>query len=455
MRLPPLLLAPLVAFALAVAPGRAAVRTPAFDAGAWADSALAGVYGPADSARASAAPAPARDYVAEARAAFGAENRAYQRVRVTLRIVTPLAGALAWLLLVFSGSSARFRDIAERVSRRLWVQAMIAFGLCGLAWAVLMLPLSLYSGWSLERQFGLATQTWPAWLFDHGKALAATFVAIAVTPVLALAVRAMRRSPRRWWAWLAAGTLPVIAASTLLSPLVFEPLFNDFVPLRDASLRRDIVALAERAGVPGRDVLEADMSRQTKRLNAYVSGIGRTQRIVLWDTTIEAMSRDEILFVLAHEMGHYRLAHLWKGLLLVSLGAFALFGLASRVVVWALARWGAEWGIAGPGDLAALPLHAAVLALLLYVAAPIENGVSRAMEHEADAYAIDLTHDGDAGARAFLALAAANRSDPEPPTWLRLWLWTHPPLADRIRFVTGSGGTASPGVRPTARVVGR
>ena len=396
---------------------------------------------PATQPRATATPATGsaspRDYLAEARASFTPENRAYQRIRVALALVSPFVTIAAGLGLLFTGLAQRFRDLAHALARGRWLRMLIFFSLYTVVMALVLLPLDWYEGWALEHRFGLSEQSLGAWALDELKALGFLIVAVGVVPVLALAWHAVEGSPRRWWLWLSIGALPVIAASVLLQPLVFEPLFNKFTPLENASLRRDILALAARAGVPARDVYQVDMSKRTKKVNAYVSGFGGSQRIVIWDTTIQQMSRDEILFVMGHEMGHYVLHHIWKGLLLAWLGTFAVFWLTAWFARALLGRFGGRWGVHSLGDVAALPLLIAMLGWVNWLGEPISNYVSRAIEHEADVFALEITHDNDAGARSFLELAQGNRSDPEPAVWVEVLLYTHPPLADRIRFALG------------------
>ena len=384
-----------------------------------------------------AAPAEPRDYLAEARASFTPENHDYQRARVTLYIVSPLLGILVGVLLLFTGLSQRFRDIATAGGRGRWARVLVYFSLYSLAMFVILFPLTWYESYVLEQRFGFMTQTFGGWFVDQLKALAFQVVAVGVVPLMALAWLAVESSPKRWWVWLAAGTLPVVLASTLLQPLVFDPLFNKFTPLHDEALRQEILALGARADIPARDVYEVDMSSRTTKVNAYVSGFGASQRIVLWDTTLEAMSEDEILFVMGHEMGHYVLKHIWKGVLAMSIGAFAAFWLVSQLSHGALRLWGTRWGVTEMADLAAMPLLVAVLSLVGLVGQPLTNLVSRQMEHESDIFALEITRDNDAGARAFLELARGNRSDPEPAGWVKWLLYTHPPLGERIRFAQG------------------
>ncbi len=375
-----------------------------------------------------------RDILAEARQGFTPENREYQRLRVASQLLSPLVGVIAGVLLLFTGMSQRFRDLALARARGRWARVLVFFTLYLLAMFVLLFPLSWYEGYALEKRFGFATQTFGAWCLDQFKSLAFQWAAVGVLPLLAVAWRAVETSPRRWWLWLAAGALPVLLASVVLQPLVFDPLFNKFTPLRDVQLRDEILALGARAHVPAKHVYEVDMSERTTKINAYVSGFGASQRIVLWDTTLERLAKDEILFVMGHEMGHYVLQHIWKGLLLTSAGAFVAFWLVAKLVRVMLRVFGERWGVHEPGDLAAMPLLFAMLSLVAWLGAPLSNVVTRTIEHEADVYALEITHDNDAGARAFLMLARGNRSDPEPAAWVKLLLYTHPPLGERIRF---------------------
>ena len=156
--------------------------------------------------------------------------------------------------------------------------------------------------------------------------------------------------------------------------------------------------------------------------------------MVLWDTTLKGMDTDEILFVTAHELGHYRLNHVWEGIVFACLLAFVAFFVASLVVRWAIRRFGEGWDIAELHDVATMPLFGIVFVLLMVLVQPATMAFSRAVEHEADGFALEMTHANDAGARAFLKLGSQNRSNPEPSPFVRAMLYDHPPLAERIRF---------------------
>jgi len=223
-------------------------------------------------------------------------------------------------------------------------------------------------------------------------------------------------------------------AGTLLTPLVFDPAFNKFTPLHDVVLRDRILALAAKAEIPARRVYEVDKSKQTTTYNAYVTGFGASQRIVLWDTTLKGMSEDEILFVMGHEMGHYRLHHIWKGIAVTSVLSFVFFLALGGLAGWAMRRFGARWGFTELHDIASLPLLATCLTVLLFIGQPFINGYTRQVEHEADVFGLEVTRSNDAAARAFIKLGAQNRSNPEPSAIDKVFLYTHPPLIERVRF---------------------
>ena len=393
--------------------------------------------GRADSARSALAPETPRDYVAEARAGYTPVSRAYQDTRVVVLLLGPLFGALVLLALLFTGVSARYRDIAHALGHRLYVRVLVYFVLFVTTGAILGLPLLWYEEFALEHQYGLSNQSLAAWFGDSLTSLVFALVAFGVVPVVYLAWRVVKAHPKGWWWRLALGAAPFALAATILQPLVFEPLFNKFEPLRDESLRGEILALGDRAGIPSKHVVQVDMSRRTKKINAYVSGFGGSQRIVLWDTTLESMKRDEILVVMGHEMGHYVLNHIWKSTLIKVLFAFAVFWFAEHLTAWLLAAFGRRWGAEGPGDLAALPALYLSLSVAMLFAQPGLNALSRRIEHESDMYTLELTHDNDAAARAFLKLAQDNRANPEPARWVELLLYSHPPLGERIRFALG------------------
>ena len=437
----------ILSLALAPAPHAAAQDTLSFeDLSAEADSAW--MSAPAldsavvDSAAldsmaldsAVVAPAVARDYLAETRAAFTPQNRVYAALKVALRFIEPLYLILASLVVLFSGLAAKLRDIAHNLGGRRWVRVLAFLLLYSLLLFVATFPVEWYNGFVIEHRFGLSNQTFVGWLGDQAKAAMLSLFFLGVLPLLWLVYALLARSPRWWWLWLGMGALPLTAGVVLLEPVVVDPVFNKFTPLQDRQLEARIVELAERAGIPGRNVYQVDKSTQTRKYNAYVNGFGVSQRIVLWDTMLQGMEPDEILFVMGHEMGHYVLGHMWKGIVFTWLLSLVIFGLTALVASRALRSFGEAWGFTTLDDVASMPLLAAIMTLVLFVSQPLVNGFSRQLESEADVYGLEITRDNDAAARAYLKIGAQNKSDPEPSALLRFVLYSHPPLAERIRL---------------------
>ena len=421
------------------------VGRPAAAQSAAPDSASATPQLLADSgsvAAASETPMPASEnvqaaeqrYVSEIRSGFTEENKRYSTTRVMLGWIVTLYGIVVSLILLFTRVSARIRDFAYARSKGRYGRALIYFVLYTVLTTVIGFPLAWYSGFALEHQYQLSNQTFGSWFGDELKGLAVGLVFFGVIPIVMLAYLAIERSPRRWWMWLALGSVPLIIFAVLIQPIAIDPLFNKFTPLKDQQLKAEILDLAAKAGIPSRNVYQVDKSAQTKKYNAYVNGFGASQRIVLWDTTLQGMSKDEILFVMGHEMGHYRLGHIWKGIGFFCALSVGLFFLSGMLMDWAVRRFGPRWGFTELHDLASIPLFAIALSLVGLIAQPLANAYSRTIEHEADTFGLEVTHSNDAGARAFIKLGNQNKSNPEPAKVLEWMEYSHPPLIDRVRY---------------------
>jgi STE24 endopeptidase len=358
------------------------------------------------------------------------EMRRYSYTRYALAFIGAFYELAALALVMESGLSRRLRELAERRFRHSFARAAAYTVLFGAVYTVLLFPLTFTSGWYVEQRFRMSRQSLPAWLWDAVKGLLVSVV--IMPPMIWLLYTCIRRSPQRWWLgfWLA--SLPLLTFLVLVAPVVIDPLFNRFEPLRDAALREKILSLAARAGIEGGRVYQVDMSTKTRALNAYVNGLGETKRIVLWDTLLARMKEDEILFVMGHEMAHYVYHHV---LILLGTGfggLFLFFALTDRAARALLARRGERWGVTDLGDLASLPVLLGVLTALQFLAMPAVGAVSRTMERQADAFGLRLTGSGEAAACAFVKLSEGNLSLPSPPRFVEFWLFTHPPLQERI-----------------------
>jgi STE24 endopeptidase len=237
--------------------------------------------------------------------------------------------------------------------------------------------------------------------------------------------------------------VPLIILGAVVEPLIVEPLFFKFTPLAETqpALASRIEQMTVRAGapIPRSRIFEMNASAKLRELNAYVSGLGASKRVVVWDTTIRQMSPDEILFVTGHEMGHYVLGHVRDGILFACGVLIFFLYLAYRLLNWMLARRGEAWSIRGPDDLAALPVLILLLSVFGFLFTPISNAYSRHLEHQADQYGLEVIHGliPDApvvAAHAFQILGEVDLEEPNPSTAVKFWFYNHPPLDERMRF---------------------
>ena len=329
----------------------------------------------------------------------------------------------------FGGSRWLVRVISPLAGRWMWA-ALAAIGIIGLGGALLTLPLDYYRGFVFAHQYGLSNQNSGDWFREYlVSMLVGTLLGV---PLILLVYALLRRFPRSWWCWFGVFMLPLSIFFMLIYPLFITPLFNRFTPLHDEELRGTILALAHQQGIQATDVYQMDASRQSNAVNAYVVGIGPTQRIVLYDTLLREFTQDEILFVMAHEMGHYVLGHIPRGILYSVLGTLLAAALAFRLSSSLLVRYGARLGYQSLGHPASYPLLLALLMVFSLAATPISNALSRGIEWEADRFAVSAFPHPEAGIAAFENLARINLSEKNPPAWAELLLYSHPSLSKRI-----------------------
>jgi len=357
-----------------------------------------------------------------------AEADAYQsRIRPPTYIGLGV-GLAVTIVLGLTTLGARIVTVAARPVGGGWVWQVLLGGLAVLA--IVRLSTIAFSAWaeSVRREFGLSTRSWVGWAADIAKSfglqLAGTLLALMVLVALA------RAMPRWWWAVSAVAAAGFVVALAFVYPLIVEPVFNRFTPLPDGELRTSLLALAEQDGIEIDEVLEADASRRTSTLNAYVSGLGATRRIVVYDTLVEQSPPEQVRNVVAHELGHTAEQDVRNGTLQAALaaaaGVCALGGLLAWP--WLLGRAGA----AGAHDPRVLALVLAIVAVLGLVTAPVQALVSRRVETRADIHALNLTRDPQTFAEMQRALALAAKSDLDPPAIIFGTFASHPTTPQRI-----------------------
>ncbi len=323
-----------------------------------------------------------------------------------------LAAAAIYLLLLATGWSARMRSLAERTTRFRPLQTFLYWIQFLIATSVLAFPLTFYEGFAREHKYGLATQTFGAWLSDQLKGLAVGAVLGGLFVVGIYGV--LRRAPRTWWILGSAVTVVFLMLGALIAPVFIAPIFNTYTKLEDARVRDPILSLARANGIPVTEVYVVDASKQSTRVSANVSGFLGTERITLNDNLLNRCSLAEIRSVMGHEMGHYVLNHVYT--FTVFFAVLTVIGFA--FVRWgfgrALARWGGSWGVRGIDDVAGLPLFALLVAVFVFVLTPVTNSLIRVQEYEADMYGINAAQEPDGEALVDLKLGDYRKLDPGP-----------------------------------------
>jgi STE24 endopeptidase len=353
--------------------------------------------------------------------AFGATRYITLPVRIAV-----LVASIA--LIMFSGAATRMRAIARRALPHVWLQdALFALQLFAVLF-LLNLPIETYAGFIRYRRAGFSQQTYLQWLFDAtlGWAVITVFYTVGVVAIMAL----IRRSPRTWAGWATLVYFVLSSFYILISPQYIEPLFNRITPLADGAAKQAILSLARANGVPAEDVFVRDASRQGVLLNAHVSGIGGTAQIVLDDNTIANTPEAEFKLVMAHEIGHYVLAHIPKQIVFETLLAgvgFLFIGWCSQRL---LLRFGRQWGVDGMGDVGFLPLFWGLLLLWGFISLPVSNSISREQEAEADIFGLNASHEPFGLADFMIRDADAGQLAPSP---IEEWLFfNHPSARNRI-----------------------
>jgi STE24 endopeptidase len=373
--------------------------------------------------------------------AIAAEAIAFSRARRHLYFFEFAYGLLILIVLLECRLAPRYRDLAGRATFHR------GLGRTGVYALMLLLTVDLLgfptSVWHqhLERQFHQSLQGWSSWFLDWSKGEALNLLlAIFVVRIL---YAILRRNQKRWWFYFWLTSLPVMVFLLFISPLVVEPLFFDFQPLSQTQpvLAAEIEQLVRHAGldIPQDRIFEMTASTKLESVNAYVSGIGASKRVVVWDTTIAHLTAPEILFTFGHEMGHYVLHHLPKGLAFLAVELLVVFFLGDRGLRALLAWRGVHWSIRGPDDLASLPVLLLLLSIFGFLFTPIDNVVSRYFEHQADEFGLEAIHGivpdaPEVAARDFEIMGEVDLEEPHP-SWIdKVWFDSHPTIDERIRF---------------------
>ena len=383
--------------------------------------------------------APGKNLVYTLPPAKLARSRSLYRWRTAMDFASSLWSILILLALLTFRLIARLRDWAVSITHRKWLQGLCFVPPLLLLVALLFLPLGVVAH-HVSLEYGQSVQGWGSWFLDWSKALLLNmFFGTLVFSV----VFAVIRASRRWWLWLWLLSLPAQLLVVFILPVVIDPIFNHFEPLTrsNPALVQQLERVVAKTGVhipPSRMYLMRASDKVTSA-NAYVTGFGASKRVVVWDTTIKSAPTDEILVIFGHELGHYVLNHIRRGLILGSLLSLFFVWIGFHLARWLARRYGSSWRVVSLEDWAAAAILLLVVSLLTFAAQPLGNGISRMQEHEADVFGEEVVHaivadPQKVAAESFQRLGEQSLDYPYPNAFVAFWTYSHPAIAARESF---------------------
>nr|WP_295971188.1 M48 family metallopeptidase [uncultured Bacillus sp.] len=336
---------------------------------------------------------------------------------------------LFYLFILLLGLSRIFKNWAVSSARYKWLQTPVYLIWLSVLSFIAHFPLSFIS-YSLAKSYHISTQSFASWMKDGLIDFWVGYGSLLITVVVLYWL--IKKSAKRWWlyAWLL--SIPFTLFIMFIQPVVIDPLYNEFYPLKNKELETSILELAAEADIPANHVFEVNMSEKTNSMNAYVNGIGSNARIVLWDTTLDKLSTKQILFIMAHEMAHYVEKHIYFNILQSVF--FSFIGLYVVAKLWngCIVRYGGVLKISSIQDISSLPLLLLIVSMLMFLSAPLSNVISRYEETRADRYAIEMTHDAEAGITTFQELTRSGLTQVNPPFLVKMFRYGHPTMLERI-----------------------
>jgi STE24 endopeptidase len=350
----------------------------------------------------------------------------YSRIKNILFGVELVITFLFLYIMATQGPSMWIRNFAERVSANPWASTAVYYLVFGAIFSAVTFTLDMYQGYSIEKKFLLSNQSLFGWFKDYLKKLLLSGVIFFI--LVEMLYFFLRRSDTCWWVWMAIFWVLFTVVLSRVAPVVILPLFFKVKQVNDEDLKSRVLGLAAKCGARVNGVYEIDLSSKTVKANAALAGLGRTRRILLGDTLLKEYSHEEIEAVLAHELGHHRRGHIMKILVFGALTAFAGFYLAGT----AYEKLSSAIGLRGISDLAGLPLLSLIFSAFAIVMMPIQNGLSRAFERQADRFALEITQNPDAFISMMSKLGSQNLADKEPGRFEEIFLYDHPPIGKRI-----------------------
>lgn len=372
----------------------------------------------------------------EAWSYFGPEQvslgQEYNQVKRLVFIGSFIAQAAFLLWVVFFRRGVALSRWLRRISGgSFWGSLLLFFLALWLVLRLISLPFTLFISYFWQHRWGFSTQTMESWWMDYAKGAGLELILSVAGVVVFFWV--FRRWPGIWWLVIAVFTSLWLIVQSFLWPVMVSPLFNSFVPAKDPAVVNMVGELSKKAGLPVDQVLVMDASQRTTMANAYFTGLGKTKRIVLYDTLLKDYPLDQVKAVVAHEMAHWRQGHIIKGLTWGIIGNFIFWGLLFLLLRLTLPKYRSD----PPYTWAVVLLF---FLLTSFAASPLHNYISRSMEKEADRVAVMLTGDVQAAVSLQVNLAVKNMSDISPPAFIQWFSYSHPPVLTRIEIIKQAGG---------------
>ncbi|MBE6083242.1 MAG: M48 family metallopeptidase [Tissierellaceae bacterium] len=336
------------------------------------------------------------------------------------------------ILFLTTGFSSYIQRYAKGNGRGLFLTAAIYILIFSIVDFIIDIPLNYYGNFVIQHRYGLSAQSIYRWLEMELKGFGLNLIISIIVGWFPFYL--IKMSPSRWWLYLGIIAIPIFIFVNIISPMYIDPIFNKYTELKDKELEADIKKLLEKAGIENAQIYEVDKSKDTNTMNAYMTGILKSKRIVLWDTTINKLTRQETVNVTAHEMGHYVNNHIIKSTIVGGISTILLLFLVNKTSLWILKNSRGIFGFKNLYEVAAIPLLILCLNFYLFLSSPVSNWYSRKMEWEADKYELDITKNKGATVSSLEKIYEESLSIPRPSNIYKIWYYSHPSLEERVKF---------------------
>lgn len=356
----------------------------------------------------------------------------YHKSAMILGLTGTIVSILSLIFILNTGLSSILRDLSMKIGKNEFLGYVIYILLFFIIYYLLNLPLNFYSNYIFDHSYGMSNQTLGRFFTSGLLNLLVSAVSYGI--IFYIPFKLYKKYPRRWFIYTFLLSIPVMIFIYILSPLYIDPIFNKFKPLEDGKVKSSIIELTKKANIKDCKIFLVDKSKDTSALNAYMTGIGYSKRIVIWDTSLKEFTQSELNFIVAHEIGHYVLSHIYKSIIFEAVLIFLFLFLIHKILPLFILDFGRLFRIDNLKDFAIIPLVILILNISIFFISPITSFYSRYDEHEADTFALELTQDNKAGEEAFNKLSKGNLSIFEPNKFYLLWFYDHPSLRDRIIF---------------------